>query len=83
MQPQWAHRRGEVRGSGKKGHIPTLPSQTGDPGSGYYENSTERARAFVGSIRPSSSDVQLLSIFRRDAKFMLLFWSLELFEDLS
>ena len=42
-----------------------LNSDHKSPLKGYYEDSAERAKAFVQSIRPSAGDVQLLSIFRR------------------
>ena len=49
----------------KKGHVLMLPKQTKGMVKGYYEDSAERAKAFVCSIRPSTGDVQFLSIFRR------------------
>ena len=51
--------------STKKGHVLMLSEWTKDMVKGYYEDSAERAKAFVRSIRPSAGDVQLLSIFRR------------------
>ena len=51
--------------STKKGHVLMLSKWTKGMVKGYYEDSAERAKAFVQSIRPSAGDVQLLSIFRR------------------